>query len=180
MKSLDLFCAFSPQLFSLAVSLDSIRIDCALNEAMIKVHPIAEWWVSQLSISQSIKIGLSFVHPRSLCLYLTWQLSAKSSYGIPPFIVYTSFECVQLWYLLLPPPNHYLTMHPCHRFFFILRLHRPRLLNAFICKEFSQAGPRWRQENLNPDFPHMLHPLTSSLMKSRSLYWRHQVAQACV
>jgi len=43
MKSLDLFCAFSPQLFSLAVSLDSIRIDCALNEAMIKVHPIAEW-----------------------------------------------------------------------------------------------------------------------------------------
>jgi len=43
MKSLDLFCAFSPQLFSLAVSLDSIRIDCVLNEAMIKVHPIAEW-----------------------------------------------------------------------------------------------------------------------------------------
>ena len=43
MKSLDLFCAFSPQLFSLAVSLDSIRIDCALNEAMIKVHPIGEW-----------------------------------------------------------------------------------------------------------------------------------------
>jgi hypothetical protein len=44
MKSLDLFCAFSPpQLFSLAVSLDSVRIDCALNEAMIKVHPIAEW-----------------------------------------------------------------------------------------------------------------------------------------
>ena len=46
---------------------------------MIKVHPIAEWWVSQLSIIQSIKIGLSFVHPRSLCLYWTWQLSAKSS-----------------------------------------------------------------------------------------------------
>jgi len=42
-KSLDQFCAFSPQLFSLAVLLDSIRIDCASNEAMIKVHPIAEW-----------------------------------------------------------------------------------------------------------------------------------------
>ena len=70
MKSLDLFCAFSPQLFSLAVSLDSIRIDCALNEAMIKVHPIAEWWVSQLSISQSIKIGLSFVHPHCVCTWL--------------------------------------------------------------------------------------------------------------
>ena len=70
MKSLDLFCAFSPQLFSLAVSLDSIRIDCALNEAMIKVHPIAEWWVSQLSISQSIKIGLSFVHPCCVCTWL--------------------------------------------------------------------------------------------------------------
>ena len=50
------------------------------------------------------------MHPRSLCLYLTWQLSAKrSSHGMSPFIVYTSFECVQLWYLLLPPPKHYLT-----------------------------------------------------------------------
>ena len=50
------------------------------------------------------------------------------------------FECVQLWYLLLlntiSVPCH------CHRFFFILWQHRPRLLNAFICK-FSQA--RWRQ-----------------------------------
>ena len=45
MKSLDLFCAFSPQLFSLLRSLDSIRIDCASNEAMMKVHAIAEWRV---------------------------------------------------------------------------------------------------------------------------------------
>ena len=43
MKSLDLFCAFSPQLFSLAVLLNSILFDCASNEAMIKLHPIAEW-----------------------------------------------------------------------------------------------------------------------------------------
>ena len=43
-SSLDLFCAFSPpHLFSMAVSLDSIRIDCASNEEMTKVHPIAEW-----------------------------------------------------------------------------------------------------------------------------------------
>ena len=107
MKSLDLF---SLRLFAtivFIVSLDSIRIDCALHEAMIKVHPIAEWWVSKLlCISQSIKMGPSFVHPCCVCT-LTWQLSAKSSHGMPPYIVYTNFRMRSA--MINFAPKHYLT-----------------------------------------------------------------------
>ena len=175
MKSLDLAVLRFFATIVFIASLDSIQIDCASHEVMIKVHPISEWWVSKLlCISQSIKMGPSFVHTCCVCT-LIWQLSATSSHGMPPYIVYTNFRMRSA--MITFAPKHYLTTHPCHRFFFILWLHRPRLLNAFICK-FSQA--RWRQENLNPDFPHMLHPSNSSLMKSRELYWRHQVAQACV
>ncbi len=73
-------------------SLDNIQeIDCASNKAMIKVQPIAEWWVSKLCISQSSKMGPSFVQPCCVCT-LTWQLSAQSSHGTPSYIVHTNFQ----------------------------------------------------------------------------------------
>ena len=87
-------------------SLDSIQIDCASNEAMIKIHPIAEWWVSKLWNSQAIKMGLSFVHPCCVCT-LTWELSAKSSHGAPSNIVHTNFRMHSA--MITFAPKHYLT-----------------------------------------------------------------------
>jgi hypothetical protein len=161
---------------------DSIRIVCALNEAMIKVHPIAEWWVSQLSISQqSIKIGLSFVHPRSLCLYLTWQLSAKSSHhGIPPFIVYTSFECVQLWYLLLPPPKHYLTTLVID-FSLSFGFTGPGYSMPSSARSSAKQAHVGVKKTSTPIFlTCSTHWLLHWWSRGSYIAWEHQVAQACV
>ena len=62
MKSLIYSALFRSNRFH---SLDSVRIDCASNKAMIRVHPIAEWWVLKLCISRSDhtsckKISLSY------------------------------------------------------------------------------------------------------------------------
>ena len=85
-------------------------------------------------------MGPSFVHPSCCVFTLTWQLSAKSSHGMPSYSVHTNFRMRSAMITLAP--KHYLTTLVID--FFILWLHRPRkrMLSSFLGQASAKPHSR--------------------------------------
>ena len=102
-------------------------------------------------------MGSSFVHPCCVCT-LTWQLSAKSSHGMPPYIVYTNFRMRSA--MITFAPKHYVTA----------------LVMIDFSLSFGRTGPGYSMPSSASSAKHVgvkktLTPIILTCSAHRILHW---------